>query len=452
MPVAPARAAAFEILLKIDSGAGHCDELLHSLRVEALSAQDRNLCTTLVMGTLRWQIALDAQLRTYLKRPNEKLDARVQLALRLGAFQLLHLDRIPPHAAISESVELAKSAGNQYAAGMVNAILRKVATAKPVAAPDAFANVAELAAGLAHPEWLVKRWAAEYGMAAAEKICRFDQEQPQTSIRLLATEEEARLLEEGVELGPGSFLATARTVSRGDVTVTDTYREGLVRIQDEGSQLVAELAGRGSAILDCCAAPGGKTAILAERNPDARLVACDVSGRRLENMKRLLLHSSADSSRIEFRVADAAQLSYRDEFDLVVCDVPCSGTGTLARNPEIRHRLTPEGLDRHHRRQSEILRASMKAVRPGGRLLYATCSLEREENDAVVEECLPTASGFRRAPLEEELDALVIEGAVSADAAAGLRRSAFKDGYLRTIPGVHRCDGFFAALLVRDAS
>ena len=450
MPVAPARAAAFEILLKIDSGAGHCDELLHSLRVQALSAQDRNLCTTLVMGTLRWQIALDAQVRAYLKRPNEKLDARVLLALRLGAFQLLHLDRIPPHAAISESVELAKSSGNQFAAGMVNAILRKVATAKRIPLPEAFGDVAKMASALAHPDWLVKRWAARYGLAVAEKICRFGQGQPPTSIRLLNKDAEEKLLAEGMELEPGSFLASARNVIRGDVTTTDTYREGLIRIQDEGSQLVAELAGEGRSILDCCAAPGGKTAILAERNPEARVVACDVSGRRLERMKRLL-QTSADPSRIEYQVADAVQLNYRDEFDLVVCDVPCSGTGTLARNPEIRHRLTLEALERHHRRQAEILLASMKTVRPDGHLLYATCSLEPEENESVVEECLQAANGFRRLPMEERLDSMAAKNAIGVDATAELRRSAFNDGYLRTIPGVHRCDGFFAALLVRDS-
>jgi 16S rRNA (cytosine967-C5)-methyltransferase len=450
MPVAPARAAAFEILLKIDSGVGHCDELLHSMRVQALSPQDRNLCTTLVMGTLRWQIALDGQVRSYLKRPEERLDPRIQLALRLGAFQLLHLDRIPPHAAISECVELAKSAGNQFAAGMVNAILRKVAGAGRVAIPKGFRTAAKMALAYGHPVWMVERWDVRYGRVAAEGICRFDQEQPQTCIRLLDESAEGSLRAEGIELAAGAFLNRARRVIRGDVTATDTYKKGMVRIQDEGSQLVAELAGYGSAILDCCAAPGGKTAILAERNPEARIVACDVSGTRLERMKRLL-KTSTDASRITYEVGDAATLAYREEFDLVLCDVPCSGTGTLARNPEIRHRLTEEGLVRHHRRQVEILRASMRAVVPSGRLLYATCSLEPEENDAVVEECLQGTTGFRRIPLESRLDALVEDSSTTAEAAENLRSSAFEKGCLRTLPGVQDCDGFYAALLVRDS-
>ncbi len=182
-------------------------------RLQALSPQDRNLCTTLVMGTLRWQIALDAEIRTYLKRPGEKLDGRVQLALRLGAFQLIHLDRVPAHAAISESVELAKSAGNAYAAGMVNAVLRNISRAGVHRAPENFQSPAEMAEVLGHPPWLVERWIEAYGAARAEQICRFDQELPQTHIRLLSPDAEQALREEGVELAPGSFLAQARRVT-----------------------------------------------------------------------------------------------------------------------------------------------------------------------------------------------------------------------------------------------
>jgi 16S rRNA (cytosine967-C5)-methyltransferase len=151
-------------------------------------------------------------------------------------------------------------------------------------------------------------------------------------------------------------------------------------------------------------------------------------------------------------VADAAQLDDREQFDLVLCDAPCSGTGTLARNPEIRHRLTHEALSRHHRRQVEILIAAMRAVAPGGQLLYATCSLEPEENAEVVEEGLEHMQGFRLIPVETRFEALVNDGAMSAEAAENLRNSAIRDGFLRTLPGVHPCDGFFAALLIRDPS
>ncbi|HEY0757763.1 MAG TPA: transcription antitermination factor NusB [Acidisarcina sp.] len=475
MAIAPARLAAFEILLKMEAGTGHSDELLRTLRVQSLSAQDRNLCTNLVMGTLRWQIALDAQVARLLSRPDTKLDPGVRVALRLGAFQLLHLDRIPAHAAISESVEIAKFGGEGFAAGMVNAVLRKIAVAGPPVVPVRFRNAAELAAVYAHPAWMVERWVRFYGMARAIEICRYNQEPPPATVWLdgepggrgpggagsaagslpadgAAAPDEFTF--EGVELAPGAFLARSYRVVRGDVAATGAYRHGQVRIQDEGSQLVAELAGEGNRILDCCAAPGGKTAILAERNPAASLLACDVSARRLEQMKRLFEGRAScqtgqvRGASIDFEVTDAADLRRNGEFDLVLCDVPCSGTGTLARNPEIRHRFNLQSLPRQHARQVDILASAMRAVAPGGRLVYATCSLEPEENELVVDACVGEGSGFRRVAFDTAAlrkRGVLRETGVDSDAV----ESAFDQGYLRTLPGVHPCDGFFAALLVK---
>jgi 16S rRNA (cytosine967-C5)-methyltransferase len=307
---------------------------------------------------------------------------------------------------------------------------------------------------------MVERWARFYGMASAREICAFNQQPPPTTIRLVADTDgntqpaEDALAAEGITLAPAAFLTRARTVLHGDVTATETYRTGKVRIQDEGSQLVAELAGQGTRILDCCAAPGGKTAILAERNPNATLLACDVSSRRLDQMKRLLQTPQADSrpSQITYHVADIANVNREGQFDLVLCDVPCSGTGTLARNPEIRHRITPEAIPRHHQRQVEILRAAMRAVAPDGRLVYATCSLEPEENEAVIEAALKAAgaepASFSRVPFD--LAALVEANIVRPEAEPHLRETAFPNNTLRTIPGVHPCDGFFAAMLVKN--
>jgi 16S rRNA (cytosine967-C5)-methyltransferase len=456
----------------MDEGTGHCDDLLRTLRVQSLSPQDRNLCTNLVMGTLRWQIALDAQVIGLLSRPDVTLATGIRVALRLGAFQLLHLDRIPAHAAISESVELAKSGGEGFAAGMVNAVLRKIAAAGWPMTPARFRSAADLAAFYAHPAWMVERWARFYGMTQAQQICSFNQEPPPTTVRIVGrTSEDIADIETslqcaGIDLAPGAFLTRAWRVVRGDITTTEAYRRGLVRIQDEGSQLVAELAGRGDHILDCCAAPGGKTAILAERNPGSPILACDVSNRRLEQMKRLLqgqsksaggdtpIHGdSLKTGQITFEVADAADLQrrFKDQFDLVLCDVPCSGTGTLARNPEIRHRMNVESLPRHQQRQIAILGSAMRTVAPGGRLVYATCSLEPEENEAVVEACLATAPQFRRIPFAAapliDQGVLRLEGTSMFSEEA--HNSVFDRGYLRTIPGVHPCDGFFATLLTK---
>ncbi len=446
--VAPARAAAFEILLRLEHGSGHSDELLHRSSVEKLSSQDQNLATNLVMGTLRWQLALDARIAGFLTRPKTQLEFAVRVALRLGAFQLLYLDRVPVYAAIGESVELAKGEGNKFAAGMVNAVLRKIAAQPKPKISSVVTNSAKLAVACAHPEWLVERWTKNFGIQSAIRICDYDQQPAPTFVRLIAPEAEQRLVEEGIELTPANFLANVRRVERGDVSSTAAFRNGLVRIQDEGSQLVAEIAGHGSKIFDACAAPGGKTAILAERNPSASVTACDISKKRLSEMQRLL-QNTPHQANINFTLADAANMELKPEFDLVLCDAPCSGTGTLARNPEIRHRLKPEELKRQHDRQVAILNSLMRGVVPGGRLLYSTCSLEPEENEAVVRECLGHRSDFELIRVDEEIERLSRSGILHPEGANQLGATALIRGSLRTLPGVHACDGFFASLFVR---
>jgi 16S rRNA (cytosine967-C5)-methyltransferase len=440
--IARARAAAFDILLKISTTDAHSDELLRSREVDALSAQDRGLATTLVLGTLRWQLRLDARIRPLLARPGAKLAPAVETALRLGAFQLLYLDRIPAHAAIGESVELAKTAGEKYAAGLVNAVLRKIASLPRVQLADE-----SIADAYAHPAWMVERWVRAYGADAARAVCAFDQEPSGICLRLIHPEAEASLADEGVELAAGEFLTAARRVVRGDVIRSTTFRHGWVRIQDEGSQLVAELGGHGERILDACAAPGGKTAILAERNPTAQILACDVSARRLEAMRRML---APLGERVRFQQRDAATAEPAAEFDLILCDVPCTGTGTIGRNPEIRFRVNLEEIARQRARQVRILSAAMDGLVSGGRLLYSTCSLEPEENESVVEKVLDRQRGVRAASLIDEVQRLSVEGAIHRDGLLRLTDGAIQDGVLRTLPGIVLCDGFFAALLIRD--
>lgn len=448
--VAPARAVAFKALLTLESGSGHSDELLHQSAVEKLSSQDRNLATNLVMGTLRWQLALDARIAGLLTRPGTQLDPAVRVALRLGAFQLLHLDRVPVYAAIGESVELAKNAGNRFAAGMVNAVLRKLATQPTPKETVKVTNSAELGSVYAHPQWLVERWASNFGLKPASQICEYDQQPAPVFVRLIEPQAEQELQREGIELAPASFLANVRRVVSGDISSTAAFRSGLVRIQDEGSQLIAEIAGGGQSILDACAAPGGKTAILAERNRDSTITAYDISKRRLAGMQRMM-QSSHFGPNINFKLADMANLKLKPEFDLVLCDVPCSGTGTLARNPEIRHRLRPEELKRQHERQVAILSSVMHGLKHGGRLVYSTCSLEPEENEDVVRECLDGRDDFELVRVDQEIERLEHTGILLTEGAEKLRTTALINGCLRTLPGVHSCDGFFAALLTRRA-
>jgi 16S rRNA (cytosine967-C5)-methyltransferase len=444
--IAPARRVAYRILLRVAAGEAHSDDLLRAPEVDALSAQDRNLVTTLVLGTLRWQLALDARIRPLLAKPEAKLGREVETALRMGAFQLLHLDRVPAHAVLHDSVELVKQSRERGASGLVNAILRKIAAQSGEAIPSQLSRAQKIATALAHPAWMVDRWARRYGDAAAEAICRWDQEPAGITLRL----EDAGVAPAGLDLEPGAFLACARRLVRGDVARTPDLQSGAVRIQDEASQLVAEIAAASapaaSRVLDTCAAPGGKTAILAQRLPHAALTALDVSRQRLDAMRRLL---GPRLDRVHYEVADAATQHFEPAYDLILCDVPCSGTGTLARNPEIRHRLTEADLARQHARQVAILGASLAGLSPGGHLVYSTCSLEPEENESVVEEALRAHPGFRLVPVETILDRLAALGIVTVEGRESLR-SATSGPYLRTVPGLHPCDGFFAAVIGRD--
>ena len=406
--VSPARRAAYDILALVEQGKGHSDELLHSFRLDALSEADRHLTTALVMGVLRWQIALDARIRRLLERPDQSLPEPVALALRLGALQLLHMDRIPAHAALSESVELCRAAGHPYAAGMVNAILRKVAVAQPPG-ERVFESTAAFAERLAHPRWLVERWVERFGREAALKICAADQQ----------------------ESGRGGLFAPS---------------EDLPQI-DDGSRLVAELAaaalpeiaGRTARVWDCCAAPGGKALVLARRLPGADLLASDVSARRMAVMQARVAREGGAAA-IRTLVASVEMLPAAEGFfDLILCDAPCSGTGTLGRNPEIRLRLSTAEISRQAERQKVILQAALARLAPGGRLVYSTCSLEREENENVASEA---AEGFRRLPAAGLLAQL-------PDLLPGHQDLA-SEGALRTLPGVHPADGFFAQIFERQ--
>ena len=409
--IAPARLAAFEILTLIAQNKGHSDELLHSPRMEALSPADRNLATTLVMGVLRWQIALDARIRVLLQRPEQRLADPVSLALRLGAFQLLHLDRIPAHAVLSDSVELCRAAAQPHATGMVNAVLRKLAAAqKP--GQRVFESVAAFSERLGHPQWLVERWVAAYGREAALEICEADQREPS----------EGTLFNEN---------------------------GGTLPQMDDGSRLVAEIAAAAmpaaKSVWDCCAAPGGKTLILAHRLSSAEIAATDISPRRLAQTEARF-RRYAYAERIRCAVADATAPAGDQSFDLILCDVPCSGTGTMARNPEIRHRLKPEEFSRQAARQQAILTAALKRLAPGGRLVYSTCSLEPEECEQVVENVIGDAS-VKKIPVEDLIRHLADSAVLREDANLA---SAVRDGILRTLPGVQNFDGFFAVVLERD--
>jgi 16S rRNA (cytosine967-C5)-methyltransferase len=452
--VTAARATAFDILFRVARESSYASDLLHSATYERLSAPDHALATELVMGVLRWRSLLDDEISHASSQPLSKLDLEILIALRLALYQIRWLDRIPHRAAIHESVELVKRSRKRSAAPFVNAVLRKLAASAPAAHTltdaDTSASPETLSGIYAHPLWLVQRWANEYGRAAARRICQHDQSVPATTIRLRNPAAENALIAEGIEITPGAFLKSARRIQRGEVTQTAVFRDGQVVIQDEASQLVAGLVGKGSRILDCCSAPGGKTLAMADRNPDATITAVELHPHRARLLQRMLRPNkgSAESrhwQKVNIAVADARNLPSVIHFDRILADVPCSGTGTLARNPEIKWRLQPSDLENLHERQYAILRSALAQVAAGGRVIYSTCSLEREENESVVERALAEGNGFRLLDCGPELERFRTDGELTWAQPDLLTRGP----YLRTLPGIHPCDGFFAAILER---
>lgn len=453
MSVSPARAATYEILLRVERESSYASELLHSPAYERLSARDHALTTELVFGVLRWRSRIDEELADASSQPLSRLDFEILIALRLALYQLRCLDRVPRRAALYESVELVKHARKRSAASFVNAVLRKLAAKADRYQGTLLTKVelspARVAQELAHPLWMVERWAKEYGLTAAQQICEYNQSIPPTTIRLRTPSAEAELSQEGIALRPAELLSSARIVEAGDVTKTRAFRDRHVVIQDQASQLVAALAGNiqvrttsNLRILDCCAAPGGKTLAMADRNPEAAITAVELHPHRAKLLKKLL-HAAGVQERIQVMVANADSLPLSLPFDRVLADVPCSGTGTLARNPEIKWRLRSDDLKDLQTRQLAILHSAMSQVRSGGRIVYSTCSLEREENETLIEQALALNSQFRVMDCRIELDCLKRSGDLVWPDPAWLTRGPF----LRTTPGVHPCDGFFAAIL-----
>ena len=447
MAISPARLAAFNILLRVEREASYAMELLHSSILDDLSPLDRNLATEIVMGVLRWRFVIDDTVAHFSFTPFRKLDLEVLTALRMGVYQKQFLSKIPAHASVNETVELVKQAKKVSATGLVNAVMRKVKSAAYDPHASSLTGMAYLSSALAHPKWLVERWVKDrwvkerwmkgLGDATAKLICEYDQRVPATVLRLNSPEDEALLSQQGIQLAPGALMKNARVVTGGDLSAT-ILSDNKIAIQDEGSQLVAALVGDGKRILDCCAAPGGKTAAMATRLPSAEIIATELHPHRTALLRKL-----APQPNVQVITADALALPYKAEFDRVLADVPCSGTGTLARNPEIKWKLKPEDLADLQTRQVAILRAAMSHVSPGGRLVYSTCSLEPEENEQVVNACLQSAPDFQIIPIKEELGQMQKSG----DLVWPNVDSLVSNNFLRTIPGIHPCDGFFAAIL-----
>jgi 16S rRNA (cytosine967-C5)-methyltransferase len=453
--ISPARKIAYEVLRRVEAEGAYASDVLHSELGARVKAEDAGLATELVMGVLRWRRLLDVLLERQLKKPVARLDLPVALALRIGLYQLRFLERIPPRAAVNESVELVKSARKTSAATLVNAVLRRAANEARVPAAKFVPQAAPLAERLSilhsHPTWIVERWLKRLGDGQTIALLEANNRAPRLSCALheVARRDEifVALQHAGLRIESGKILRSAFAVSGGSPTRTESFRTGAISIQDEASQTVPLLLDTqsGDRVLDLCAAPGGKTPpLVPAAGAKGIVVAADRHAHRLramrEQFKRLAL------THVRLVELDAANpLPFGILFQRILVDAPCSGTGTLARHPEIRWRLQPEQLAEFHALQTSLLRSALQQLAPGGRLVYSTCSMEAEENEQVVEETLRTITGFQRDVGGEVLRGL--SGKLVPDRNA---KSLFdRDGYFRTTPGALEADGFFAGVIRR---
>jgi 16S rRNA (cytosine967-C5)-methyltransferase len=447
---APARRAAYEALRAVGSGRALLAEAIVASREPLQDDRDRALVTTIVTGTLRWRNRLDLVLSRQVMRDLARLDPEVLEILRLSIFQLLFLERVPASAVVHDAVNLTRAAGKTSAAGFVNAVLRKVSLTRdrldlpqapsPEAGGTREAWLNALSLTGSHPRWLVERWLDRMGPEATAAWVKFNNEEPALTIRAntLKTSRELlgeRLLDAGVETERLRFAPDGLRVLRGNPLRTPLAKQGLFVVQDEASQLVALMCGRQQRwrTLDACAAPGGKTLVLAAGPArGGLLVAADRRWRRLKLLREYLAAAGAGQARI-VALDLSSGAPFKDIFDLVLVDAPCTGLGTLRREVDIRWRRSEGDIGETAAVQARMLRHAASLVAPGGRLVYATCSSEPEENEVVFEAWLSSEPGFRPAGPESLTSEGVPPGLLDGQ------------GHLHTRPDLHGLEAFFAA-------
>jgi 16S rRNA (cytosine967-C5)-methyltransferase len=453
MAISIARKIAFDVLRRVSAERAYAADLLFAELENGIKKADASLATELTLGILRWQRLLDFLLERHLKRRCDQLDPEVLLALRLGFYQLRYLDRVPQHAAIDESVELAKRARKSSAAGMVNAVLRRATAEARIGGnelekliPSGSSTEERLGILHSHPTWLVRRWIRSFGSSRAIALMEANNRPAPLSCAVLEEEASERAAESlrrsGLGVAQGQWLRGALQISGGNAGSSAAYREGQINFQDEASQMVAHLvdARELQTVFDACAAPGGKTILLARAaGARGRVIAGDIHEHRLRIIQQQLRRTRTNN--VGVVALDATQpLAFSAEFDRVLIDAPCSGTGTLSRNPEIRWRLKPEDLEAARRCQTAMLRNGLTVTRLAGRVVYSTCSLELEENEQVFADVTAEVPEWH---VVSGRDALIphLRDAETAE------KLFDPDGFFRTFPPEHGTDGFFAAVL-----
>ncbi|MEQ1765350.1 MAG: 16S rRNA (cytosine(967)-C(5))-methyltransferase RsmB [Pyrinomonadaceae bacterium] len=423
MPISPARIAAYEILIRVERDRAYSSALLPRYESE-LGEKDAGLCHQIVLGILRRKLYLDERIREHAGA--KKIDIEVLTALRIGAYQLLELDRIPDHSAVNDSVGLVQRARKVSAKGFVNAILRRIAS-EPTAL-EMGDDLDALSIKLSHPKWLLEGWIRQFGHERAISIAGANNLPSRIAYRPTGKE-----LSLDIEGYPSDIVDGALTVSSLTGGLRELAEQGKIYFQDEASQLVANLVAvpEGGRFLDVCASPGGKTSLIALKNRTATIVAGDIYHPRVEFLRSNCIRQGIYTVQVAQYDAVVSLPFAKDSFDTILVDAPCSGTGTIGSNPEIRYSLRPEDIEELSRKQLSILLSASKLVKPGGRFYYSTCSLEREENQEVVAAFLTHAKDFTVAPTNGNL------------------RFVTEEGFGRTFPDRDGTDGFFFATLVR---
>jgi len=449
VPVGPdgAREVAVRVLERVERGEPADSALDRELRRARPTDADRRLATEIVYGVLRRLNLVDYSLDAYSSRSMSSVEPWVRQVLRVAAYQMLFLDGVPAYAAVNEAVEAARRRGREEAGGFINGLLRALARRGaprlPAPTPD---RLRYLALKHSHPEWLVHRWVRRWGEGRAERIMEANNRVPPLSVRvnrLRATRDQVRstLAAEGVRTVPGALLPEALVlVQSPPVRSLRSFRRGLFQVQDESSMLATRILdpSPGETVIDACAAPGGKATHAAELMDDRGVVlAVDASRRRL----RLI---SENCSRLGISIVDTVCGDARDlreatgaTADRVLVDAPCSALGTLSRNPDARWRKDAASIVEAASLQLDILRGAARCVRPGGVLVYCTCTVEPEENEETVEAFLGLEPEFRAEPLGPWLPAELSDAPGASE------------GMLTLLPGEHGTDGFFAARLKR---
>lgn len=396
--VAPARLAAFDILRRVDAGA-YASILLASAE-EKLEPRDRALCHELVMGVLRFQLWLDHSIEHFAERPVARLDLAVKLALRLGLYQLRFLTRIPHSATVNESVNLVRRARVRSAESFVNAVLRRASRElefDPAAAIED--PIERLAISTSHPRWLIERWIKAFGRNEAESLATANNQPAPVAFRVVRRDAAGKILEQlraaGTTLEASQIADDAWRLQGGGQLAQELARAGKIYFQDEASQMVAQIldAQPGDQVLDVCAAPGSKTSQIAA-TAAVSVWAGDIHLHRIETVRQALHTQGLTNVGCLVLDGESGLPFSEGTFDRVLVDAPCSGTGTLRHNPEIRWRISAADVQELANQQQKILGNAALVVKPGGRLIYSTCSVEPEENEGVVTDFLARSRDF----------------------------------------------------------